>query len=46
MVTQVLDKLTAARSAAGRAGRPRTMALFYFALGEDAEKMASDWLGN
>jgi alkanesulfonate monooxygenase SsuD/methylene tetrahydromethanopterin reductase-like flavin-dependent oxidoreductase (luciferase family) len=46
MVTQALDKLTAAWSAAGRAGRPRTMALFYFALGEDAEKMASDSLGS
>ena len=45
MITQALDKLTAAWSAAGRAGRPRTMALFYFALGEDAEKMASDSLG-
>jgi alkanesulfonate monooxygenase SsuD/methylene tetrahydromethanopterin reductase-like flavin-dependent oxidoreductase (luciferase family) len=46
MVTQALDKLTAAWSAAGRAGRPRTMALFYFALGEDAERMASDSLGH
>jgi alkanesulfonate monooxygenase SsuD/methylene tetrahydromethanopterin reductase-like flavin-dependent oxidoreductase (luciferase family) len=46
MVTQALGKLTAAWSAAGRAGRPRTMALFYFALGEDAERMASDSLGH
>ena len=46
MVTQALDKLTEAWSAAGRVGRPRTMALFYFALGEDAEKMANDSLGD
>ncbi|HEX9354332.1 MAG TPA: LLM class flavin-dependent oxidoreductase [Streptosporangiaceae bacterium] len=46
MVTQALGKLTAAWSAAGRAGRPRTMALFYFALGEDAETMAGDSLGH
>ena len=46
MVTQALGKLTAAWSAAGRAGTPRTMALFYFALGGDAEKMASDSLGH
>jgi alkanesulfonate monooxygenase SsuD/methylene tetrahydromethanopterin reductase-like flavin-dependent oxidoreductase (luciferase family) len=45
MVTQGLGKLTEAWKAAGRAGRPRTMALFYFALGQDAEKMASDSLG-
>ena len=45
MITQARDKLTAAWSAAGRAGRPRTMALFYFALGKDAEKKASDSLG-
>jgi len=46
MVTQALGKLTEAWNAAGRAGRPRTMALFYFALGGDAEKMASDTLGH
>jgi alkanesulfonate monooxygenase SsuD/methylene tetrahydromethanopterin reductase-like flavin-dependent oxidoreductase (luciferase family) len=46
MVTQAMDKLAAAWSAAGRAGRPRTMALFYFALGTDAEKMASESLGD
>ena len=46
MVTQALGKLTAAWSAAGRVDRPRTMALFYFALGDDAEKMASDSLGD
>jgi alkanesulfonate monooxygenase SsuD/methylene tetrahydromethanopterin reductase-like flavin-dependent oxidoreductase (luciferase family) len=45
-VSQALDPLTAAWSAAGRAGRPRTMALFYFALGPDADKMASDSLGD
>jgi alkanesulfonate monooxygenase SsuD/methylene tetrahydromethanopterin reductase-like flavin-dependent oxidoreductase (luciferase family) len=46
MVTQALGRLTEAWSAAGRAGAPRTMALFYFALGEDAEMMASDSLGH
>ena len=45
MITQAQDKLTAAWTAAGRAGRPRTMALFYFALGPGAEKMAADSLG-
>jgi hypothetical protein len=45
MVTQALGKLTEAWNAAGRTDRPRTMALFYFALGDDAEKMASDSLG-
>jgi alkanesulfonate monooxygenase SsuD/methylene tetrahydromethanopterin reductase-like flavin-dependent oxidoreductase (luciferase family) len=46
MVTQALDGLTAAWNAVGREGRPRTMALFYFALGQDAEKMASESLGD
>jgi alkanesulfonate monooxygenase SsuD/methylene tetrahydromethanopterin reductase-like flavin-dependent oxidoreductase (luciferase family) len=46
MVTQALGKLTAAWSAVGRADSPRTMALFYFALGEDAERMASESLGH
>jgi alkanesulfonate monooxygenase SsuD/methylene tetrahydromethanopterin reductase-like flavin-dependent oxidoreductase (luciferase family) len=41
-----LEKLNAAWSAAGRDGRPRTAALFYFALGDDAEQMASDSLGH
>jgi len=46
MVAQALDKLTEAWNAAGRVGRARTMALFYFALGQDAEEMASDSLGH
>ena len=46
MVTQALVKLTETWNAAGRVGRPRTMALFYFALGNDADKMASDSLGH
>ena len=41
-----LEKLNAAWSAAGREGRPRTAALFYFALGDDAEQMANDSLGH
>ncbi len=39
-------KLNKAWSEAGRAGKPRTMALFYFALGEGAEQMASEALGD
>ena len=46
MIAQALDKLTAAWTAAGRTGRPKTMALFYFALGPDAEKMAAGSLGD
>ena len=41
-----LEKLNAAWSDAGREGRPRTAALFYFALGDDAEQMANDSLGH
>jgi alkanesulfonate monooxygenase SsuD/methylene tetrahydromethanopterin reductase-like flavin-dependent oxidoreductase (luciferase family) len=33
-------------SAAGRTGKPRTMALTYFALGSDAEQVAQRSLGN
>jgi alkanesulfonate monooxygenase SsuD/methylene tetrahydromethanopterin reductase-like flavin-dependent oxidoreductase (luciferase family) len=40
------EKLTGAWASAGRRDRPRTMALFYFALGDDAERMASDKLGD
>jgi alkanesulfonate monooxygenase SsuD/methylene tetrahydromethanopterin reductase-like flavin-dependent oxidoreductase (luciferase family) len=40
------EQMTAAWTAAGRGGRPRTMALFYFALGDDAERMASENLGD
>jgi alkanesulfonate monooxygenase SsuD/methylene tetrahydromethanopterin reductase-like flavin-dependent oxidoreductase (luciferase family) len=46
MITQALGKLTQAWAAVGRAGRPRTMALFYFALGQDAEKRAAESLGD
>jgi len=41
-----LEKLNAAWSDAGREGTPRTAALFYFALGNNAEQMASDSLGH
>jgi alkanesulfonate monooxygenase SsuD/methylene tetrahydromethanopterin reductase-like flavin-dependent oxidoreductase (luciferase family) len=44
--TQALEKLNAAWTAAGRDGKPRTMALFYFVLGDDAEQVASDSLGD
>jgi alkanesulfonate monooxygenase SsuD/methylene tetrahydromethanopterin reductase-like flavin-dependent oxidoreductase (luciferase family) len=46
MFRQAREKLTAAWTAAGRAGRPRTMALFYFGLGDDAEKTVSENLGD
>jgi alkanesulfonate monooxygenase SsuD/methylene tetrahydromethanopterin reductase-like flavin-dependent oxidoreductase (luciferase family) len=46
MFTQAVEKLNAAWTSAGREGKPRTMALFYFALGDDAEQMASDSLGD
>ncbi len=41
-----LDKLRQAWSQAGRDGRPRTMALFYFSLGEDAAGQAERSLGD
>ena len=40
------EKALAAWSAAGRDGNPRTMALFYFALGSDAERVAAENLGD
>jgi alkanesulfonate monooxygenase SsuD/methylene tetrahydromethanopterin reductase-like flavin-dependent oxidoreductase (luciferase family) len=46
MLAGALAKLNSAWSAAGREGKPRTAALFYFALGDDAERMASDSLGD
>jgi alkanesulfonate monooxygenase SsuD/methylene tetrahydromethanopterin reductase-like flavin-dependent oxidoreductase (luciferase family) len=39
-------KMNAAWSDADREGRPRTMALFYFALGEGADRTASESLGD
>jgi alkanesulfonate monooxygenase SsuD/methylene tetrahydromethanopterin reductase-like flavin-dependent oxidoreductase (luciferase family) len=41
-----VKKLNAAWSEAGHSGRPRTMALFYFALGDDAERAARESLGD
>jgi alkanesulfonate monooxygenase SsuD/methylene tetrahydromethanopterin reductase-like flavin-dependent oxidoreductase (luciferase family) len=46
MFAQAVEKLNAAWTSAGREGKPRTMALFYFALGDDAEQIASDSLGD
>jgi alkanesulfonate monooxygenase SsuD/methylene tetrahydromethanopterin reductase-like flavin-dependent oxidoreductase (luciferase family) len=40
------EKAVAAWAAAGREGSPRTMALFYFALGSDAERVAAENLGD
>jgi alkanesulfonate monooxygenase SsuD/methylene tetrahydromethanopterin reductase-like flavin-dependent oxidoreductase (luciferase family) len=42
MFGEAREKLRAAWSAAGRDGQPRTMVLFYYALGDQAEKHARD----
>ena len=41
-----LEKLNAEWTNAGREGKPRTAALFYFALGDDAERAARENLGD
>ncbi len=41
-----LEKMNQAWSDAGREGKPRTMVLFYFALGADAGQRAEDSLGH
>lgn len=46
MLAQGLERLRAAWSKAGRDGEPRSMALFYFALGRDGERIARDALGD
>jgi alkanesulfonate monooxygenase SsuD/methylene tetrahydromethanopterin reductase-like flavin-dependent oxidoreductase (luciferase family) len=46
MFAEALEKLNAAWGAAGREGRPRTAALFYFVLGDNAEQTASQSLGD
>ena len=46
MFAQAVEKLNAAWAVEGREGKPRTMALFYFALGDHAEQSASDSLGD
>lgn len=43
---QGLEKLNRAWSEAGREGKPRTMALFYFSLGDDADQAARRSLGD
>jgi alkanesulfonate monooxygenase SsuD/methylene tetrahydromethanopterin reductase-like flavin-dependent oxidoreductase (luciferase family) len=43
---QLHEKLHAAWDAVGRDGEPRTMALFYFALGDGAEEAAREKLGD
>jgi alkanesulfonate monooxygenase SsuD/methylene tetrahydromethanopterin reductase-like flavin-dependent oxidoreductase (luciferase family) len=43
---QSLEQLGAAWSEAGRAGKPRTQALMYFALGGDGERAARENLGD
>lgn len=46
MFAESLEKLRAAWSSAGREGKPRAVALFYFALGDNAEQVARDSLGH
>ena len=46
MLGQALEALNNAWSDAGRDGKPRTVALFYFALGDDAEQVAAKSLGD
>jgi alkanesulfonate monooxygenase SsuD/methylene tetrahydromethanopterin reductase-like flavin-dependent oxidoreductase (luciferase family) len=46
MLAQALEKLNSAWSAAGRQGKPRTVALFYFVIGDNAERLASESLGD
>ena len=46
MFAAAQEKLNAAWSAAGREGKPRTAALFYFVIGENAEQLASQSLGD
>jgi alkanesulfonate monooxygenase SsuD/methylene tetrahydromethanopterin reductase-like flavin-dependent oxidoreductase (luciferase family) len=45
MLAEARTKLNDAWQAEGRDGEPRTMALFYFALGDGAEEAARDSLG-
>jgi alkanesulfonate monooxygenase SsuD/methylene tetrahydromethanopterin reductase-like flavin-dependent oxidoreductase (luciferase family) len=44
--SQSLPKLRDAWSKAGRDGQPKTMALFYFVLGDGAERIAQESLGD
>jgi alkanesulfonate monooxygenase SsuD/methylene tetrahydromethanopterin reductase-like flavin-dependent oxidoreductase (luciferase family) len=46
MFKQSLAELNEAWSSAGREGKPRTVALFYFALGDDAAEVAQNSLGD
>jgi alkanesulfonate monooxygenase SsuD/methylene tetrahydromethanopterin reductase-like flavin-dependent oxidoreductase (luciferase family) len=46
MLGGAIEKLRAAWEAEGRDGEPRTMVLFYFVLGEDAEQAARASLGD
>jgi alkanesulfonate monooxygenase SsuD/methylene tetrahydromethanopterin reductase-like flavin-dependent oxidoreductase (luciferase family) len=46
MLAEMVGKVNVAWSEAGREGKPRTMVLFYFALGRDAEQVASRGLGD
>jgi alkanesulfonate monooxygenase SsuD/methylene tetrahydromethanopterin reductase-like flavin-dependent oxidoreductase (luciferase family) len=46
MFAQAREKVEAAWQEAGRDGKPRMMALFYFALGDNAQETASKSLGD
>ena len=46
MFKEALGKLNEAWSSAGRDGEPRSMVLFYFALGDDAERVVEENIGD
>jgi alkanesulfonate monooxygenase SsuD/methylene tetrahydromethanopterin reductase-like flavin-dependent oxidoreductase (luciferase family) len=46
MFAPALEKLNVAWSGAGRSGKPRTAALFYFVLDDNAEQLATQSLGD
>lgn len=46
MFSEALEQLNAVWSEAGREGKPRTLALFYFSLGDAAESAAREYLGH
>jgi alkanesulfonate monooxygenase SsuD/methylene tetrahydromethanopterin reductase-like flavin-dependent oxidoreductase (luciferase family) len=46
MFAQALEKLNLVWSAAGRHGKPRTAALLYFVIDDNAEQLATQSLGD
>jgi alkanesulfonate monooxygenase SsuD/methylene tetrahydromethanopterin reductase-like flavin-dependent oxidoreductase (luciferase family) len=45
-LAEALEKLNAAWSTAGREGKPRAVALFYFVIDDNTEQLARDSLGH